>query len=78
MPMNRMGKYFKAPPKRNFKQWLKIELLYAFGERFDSLWTNISRICDTLPSTVLYLVDAGNDESEVHARLDSIRRRRIK
>lgn len=68
-----MGKYFKAPPKRDVKQWFKVELLYGFGEQFVSSQPNISRQCDTLRATVAYLVDSGHDESDVRARLDSIR-----
>lgn len=73
IPMTRMGKYFKAPPKRDVKQWFKIELLFAYGERFVSSHTNISWRCDTLPATITYLVESGHDESEVRARLDLIR-----
>lgn len=71
--MTRMGKYFKAPPKREVKQWFKIELLYAYGERFDSSNTNISRRSDTLPATIDYLVESGHDESDVRTQLESIR-----
>ena len=33
--MVRLGRYFKAPPQRNRKQWLKVELLYRQGELFE-------------------------------------------
>lgn len=71
--MTRMGKYFKAPPKRDAKQWLKVELLYAYGERFVSSHSNISRLCDTLIATIDHLVQCGYDESGVRARLSVIR-----
>ncbi|MFT5092489.1 MAG: hypothetical protein ACI93T_001309 [Porticoccaceae bacterium] len=71
--MVRMGKYFKAPPKRDAKQWCKVELLYAFGERFVSSHSNVSRLCDTLPATIDYLIESGNDESDVRLRIKHIR-----
>ena len=71
--MTRLGKYSKAPGKREVKQWFKIELLYLYGERFDSSQTNISRLCGTLPATVAYLVESGHDESDVRVRLASIK-----
>jgi hypothetical protein len=30
-PMTRLGRYFKAPPQRAKRQWLKVELLYHYG-----------------------------------------------
>lgn len=75
-PMTRLGKYFRAPRKRMWKQWLKIELLYSFGETFDSSWTNISWKCGTLPETIEFLVDAGEEEAAVRQRLVEIRARR--
>jgi hypothetical protein len=29
--MTRLGRYFKAPPQRAKRQWLKVELLYHYG-----------------------------------------------
>ena len=34
--MVRLGRYFKAPPKRAIRQWHKVELLFHYGERFES------------------------------------------
>jgi hypothetical protein len=34
-PMARMGRYFKAPPRRATKAWAAIESSYRSGERFD-------------------------------------------
>jgi hypothetical protein len=75
-PMTSLGKYFKAPPQRATRQWLKVELLYRFGVEFCSSNTGIGRTCDTLASTVQYLVDSGHDESDVRWRLDNIRKHR--
>ncbi len=75
--MNRMGKYFKAPPKRNSRQWMKVELLYSYGERFGcSGRYGLGRACRTLPDTVRYLSSDGRSASEVCATLDRIRRLR--
>lgn len=30
-----MGRAFKAPPKRSREQWLKVQILYGNGFRFD-------------------------------------------
>jgi hypothetical protein len=34
-PMVRMGRYFKAPPRRSVKAWKQVESSYRNGERFD-------------------------------------------
>jgi hypothetical protein len=34
-PMARMGRYFKAPPRRSVKAWSRVEAAYLGGERFD-------------------------------------------
>lgn len=75
-PMVRLGRYFKAPPKRAIRQWIKVELLVQYGERFVSGNSRLSTKCDTLPSTVEYLCDCGHDASEVRARLKWIREAR--
>ncbi len=72
-PMVRLGRYFQAPPKRAFRQWLKVELLYQYGERFVSGNSKLGAKCDTLASTVAYLCECGHDASEVRARLKRIR-----
>lgn len=71
-PMTRFGKYFKAPPSRARRQWLKVELLHRFGERFVSSSLGLGTKCRDLPSTVLYLVEQGNGESEVHLQLEHL------
>ncbi len=35
VPMVRLGRYFKAPPKRAIKAWREVERLYQSGQRFD-------------------------------------------
>ncbi|MEO1145989.1 MAG: hypothetical protein AAFY26_10375 [Cyanobacteria bacterium J06638_22] len=72
-PMVRLGRYFKAPPKRAIKQWLKLELLYSFGERFSAGYTGLGQSCDTLAATVAYLIDLGHAKSDVRSRLQHIR-----
>ena len=34
-PMRRMGRYFKAPPRRDVRRWRETVALYRAGERFD-------------------------------------------
>ncbi len=74
--MNRLGRYFKAPPKRAVRQWQKVELLYRYGERFESGNSGLGTKCDTLPATVALLVECGHDESTVRATLKHIREAR--
>ena len=74
--MVRLGKYFKAPRSTAIRQWLKIELLYNFGERFESSFTNISWICKTLPDTVNYLTDQGYPRDAIDAFLKRARAKR--
>ena len=71
--MVRLGRYFKAPPRRAGKQWLKVELLYAFGERFVSGYSGLDKACATLAMTIAYLTANGHDESAVRGRLEQIR-----
>lgn len=72
-PMARLESYFKAPPKRAIRQWLKVELLFRYGERFFAGNSGLDTKCDTLPSTVAYLVAEGHDESDVRVTLARIR-----
>jgi hypothetical protein len=75
-PMTRMGRYFKAPPTRAVQQWLKVELLYCFGEDF--WWGNkgLGRKCHNLRSTIDYLAAEGHPIDEIRCRLDQLRRLR--
>jgi hypothetical protein len=73
-----MGKYFKAPPLRAVRQWLKVELLYCLGERFYSSNSGLNRTCGTLRSTVDYLIDIGNSAEDVRAQLDRLKRLRAR
>ena len=76
-PMVRLGRYFKAPPQRAGRQWLKVELLYRFGERFEFFYPNeggrVSFQCRSLASAVGYLMGLGYPKSEVQECLESIR-----
>ncbi|GEM_PF-6626669 len=74
--MVRLGTTFKAPPKRATNQWLKVELLYIFGERFHPGYYALDEACKTLSQTVSYLVDRGNERTEVQDCLQRIRKRR--
>jgi len=71
--MVRLGRYFKAPPQRATRQWLKIELLHHFGEGFESGNSGLGIKCHTLPDTVAYLCDRGLSMAEVRAALQTIR-----
>jgi hypothetical protein len=75
-PMVRLGRHFQAPPQRAARQWLKVELLHAFGERFEAGNSGLAAKCDTLASTIRYLVDAGHAEAAVRKQLERIRKRR--
>jgi hypothetical protein len=77
-PMARMGRYFKAPPRRAIAQWLKVELLYDYGERFESDGSDLGTKCRTLAATVRYLVDQDYAESDVRESLLRIRAVRAK
>lgn len=72
-PMRLLGRYFKAPPRRAVRQWLKVELLYYFGEKFDSSRSGIGRACETLPEVVNYLIACGNAEARVRCALRELR-----
>jgi hypothetical protein len=75
LPMTRMGRYFKAPPCRAVRQWAKVELLYAFGERFVAGNSGFDKRCHSLPDAVRYLIESGHAESDVRARLKHIQER---
>lgn len=53
-PAYQMGRSFKAPPRSNEEQWLKVRILFAYGFRFFSYR---SRDCPALPSTLHELED---------------------
>jgi hypothetical protein len=77
-PMTRLGRYFKAPPRRSAAQWHKVELLVLFGESFFAGNSGLGTKCKTVASTVQYLVDSGHVESDVRKRLRQIRDERRK
>ena len=74
--MLRLGKYFKAPPQHNTRQWYKVELLCHYGERFVSSNLRLGIHCKTLTDAIGYLSNASRPESEVRTVLKSIRARR--
>ncbi|HET6324773.1 MAG TPA: hypothetical protein VFG04_08740 [Planctomycetaceae bacterium] len=71
-----MGKYFKAPPSRATRQWLKVELLYCFGERFYLSNSGLSRTCRTLRSAIEHLTELGHSSAEIRDQLDRLKRLR--
>jgi hypothetical protein len=72
--MLRLDRHFKAPPQRARTQWLKVELLHAFGETFFSSHSKLDEKCATLAGTVSYLVESGHAREAVLDRLAQIRR----
>jgi hypothetical protein len=75
-PMTRLGRHFKAPPRLATNQWLKVELLYLFGERFESSHLRLGTRCDTLRSAVSYLSESGHLAEAVRDRLELLRQER--
>jgi hypothetical protein len=67
-----LGKYFKAPPQRATRQWLKVELLYHYGQRFESSNLRTKEEWRTLGSVVASLSRAGS-VAEVRKQLNRIR-----
>ena len=76
-PTVRLGNYFKAPRRNATQQWMKVELLYVFGERFDRRNSGLGLNCVTLASTKNFLVSQGNSEADVDATLKRIREVRL-
>jgi hypothetical protein len=74
--MVRLGKYFRAPRRNATRQWLKVDLLFRFGERFYSSNTGISWSCETLAGTVAYLTEQGHTTAEIEKQLGRIRAER--
>ena len=75
-PMTRLGRYFKAPRKQATREWLKVELLYYFGERFSEGNTGLTKRCPTLPATLVYLTETGHPAERVRHVLEEIRTKR--
>jgi hypothetical protein len=71
-PMARLGRYFKVPQQRATRQWLKVELLYHFGQRFESSNLRTKEEWRTLGSVVAALSRAGS-AAEVREQLTRIR-----
>jgi hypothetical protein len=72
-PMARMGRYFRPPPERAGREWLKVELLYHYGERFESGHSGLEAKCRSLASTVAHLAGPGRPEADVRETLGRIR-----
>ncbi len=63
--MMSLGRYYKAPPHRAERQWLKVELLCSYGERFHSGNSGLTAKCRTLAMTVAYLSESGHSAAEI-------------
>src|SRR5262249_37724894 len=72
-PMTRLGRYFKTPPQRAVREWLKIELLYHYGERFEREEYDRGGRFRNLASTLRNLTSPGNPANQVRERLEQIR-----
>ncbi len=75
-----LGRDFKAPPRRDRSQWLKVELLHAFGVIFEAPMDNPGgpgERPDKLNEAVDYLVARGRERVEVERALAELRRRRL-
>jgi hypothetical protein len=70
--MVKLGNYFKAPPQRATRQWLKVELLYRYGIRFDSRNLRTKEDWRTLASTVRSL-SSNRSLEYVRKQLNQIR-----
>jgi hypothetical protein len=68
-----LGRYFKAPPQRANRQWLKVELLHHYGEQFWSGSLGLGSKCRTLADAIAYLAGPDRQASEVRAVLEGIR-----
>lgn len=75
-PMVRLGRYFKAPRKQATREWLKVELLYVYGERFEAGNSRLAQRCPTLPAAVAHLIESGHPADGVQKALKAIRARR--
>jgi hypothetical protein len=72
-PMVRLGRYFKAPRQHAVRQWLKVELLYHYGECFEASTLKLDVKCSNLVNTVAYLASAGHPADEVQACLQQLK-----
>jgi hypothetical protein len=73
--MKDMGIDFKAPPRRARRQWIKVAVLFSFGVRFDSRFTQ-SRGPGPRPVHLNevqdYLVSLGHTPEDVNRRIDAV------
>ena len=67
------GRYFKAPPQRANRHWLKVELLHHYGEQFWSGSLGLGSECRTLAGRHRLLSRPRSPASEVRAVLEGIR-----
>jgi hypothetical protein len=78
-PMVPLGRDFKAPTQRARSQWLKVELLHAFGVTFEAPMDKPGGPGDRpgrLNEAVDFLVARGRERTEVERKLAELRRRR--
>jgi hypothetical protein len=60
-----VGRYFKAPPRQNLKQWRKVQLLYESGWRADGYQ---ARHLSTLRAAKTHLRELPEQERAAHVR----------
>jgi hypothetical protein len=72
--MVRLGRYFKAPPRVARRQWLKVALLYHYGERFEAGNTKLDLRCRDLGVAIAYLIAQGHTEAKVRDCLEHLRK----
>jgi hypothetical protein len=60
-----VGRYFKAPPRQNLKQWRKVQLLYESGWRADGYQ---ARHLSTLRAAKTHLRELPEQERAAHIR----------
>jgi hypothetical protein len=78
-PMTPLGRDFKAPPRRDRAQWLKVELLHAFGVVFETPTETPGGPGPRpgkLNEAVDFLVARGRERAQVEGVLAALRQRR--
>ncbi|QWP77451.1 hypothetical protein J5226_03320 [Lysobacter sp. K5869] len=71
-----LGHDFKAPARRDRRQWLKVELLWRFGCGYAMGWDGPGERPRRLSGAVEFLIRRGHSENEVRVALAELRARR--
>lgn len=67
--MTRLGRHFKPPRQRARREWLKVELLHHYGERFEASWLKLDQRCSNLVNTLAYLASLGHPKEAIQETL---------